>query len=98
MASQGYAENNDKVAMEELEKSDVNNGSINVDEKRMTRKILWKLDTRILPVLAALFLCSFLDRTNVGNARLYNLEEDLGMTNSQYNQGLAVFYATYIAR
>lgn len=46
MASQGYVENNDKVAMEELEKSDVNNGSINVDEKRMTRKILWKLDTR----------------------------------------------------
>jgi hypothetical protein len=53
---------------------------------------------RILPVLAVLFLCSFLDRTNVGNARLYNLEADLGMSNLQYNQGLAVFYATYIAR
>ena len=27
-----------------------------------TRKLLWKLDTRILPILALLFLCSFLDR------------------------------------
>lgn len=54
--------------------------------------------SRILPVLALLFLCSFLDRTNVGNARLYNLETDLGMSDHQYDQGLAVFYATYIAR
>lgn len=53
---------------------------------------------RILPTLAALFLCSFLDRTNVGNARLYNLEADLDMTDHQYDIGLAVFYAAYIVR
>jgi MFS family permease len=47
--------------------------------------------------LALLFLCSFLDRTNVGNARILGLEEDIGITNQQYNIGLAVFYATYIA-
>lgn len=53
---------------------------------------------RIIPVLAILFLCSFLDRTNVGNARLYHLEADLRMTDHQYDIGLAVFYATYIIR
>ena len=53
---------------------------------------------RILPVLALLFLCSFLDRTNVGNAKTYKLEVNLGMTDHQYDTGLAVFYATYIAR
>ncbi|KAI8311794.1 putative transporter [Colletotrichum sp. SAR11_59] len=52
----------------------------------------------VLPLLALLFLCSFLDRTNVGNAKIIGLEEDLGINNVQYNQGLAVFYATYIAR
>ncbi|EQB52328.1 major facilitator superfamily transporter [Colletotrichum gloeosporioides Cg-14] len=52
----------------------------------------------VLPLLALLFLCSFLDRTNVGNAKIIGLEEDLGINNIQYNQGLAVFYATYIAR
>lgn len=44
-----------------------------------------------------LVLCSFLDRTNVGNAKLYHLEADLGMTNGQFNQGLAAFYPLYIA-
>ncbi|TKW53914.1 putative transporter C11D3.18C [Colletotrichum tanaceti] len=53
--------------------------------------------TLVLPLLALLFLCSFLDRTNVGNAKIIGMEEDLGISNSQYNQGLAVFYATYIA-
>ncbi|KAI5856745.1 MFS general substrate transporter [Durotheca rogersii] len=86
-----------KATVEELEKGEGNvtpAGSL-VDQ-RLTRRVLWKLDTRILPILALLFLCSFLDRTNVGNARLYDLERDLGMTGFQYDQGLAVFYATYI--
>lgn len=65
---------------------------------RLTRSIVFKFDTRLLPILAVLFLCSFLDRTNVGNAKIYGLTEDLNMTNHQYNMGLAVFYATYIAR
>lgn len=68
------------------------------DEAHLTRRILFKVDTRILPVLSLLFLCSFLDRTNVGNAKIIGLEENLGISNLQYNQGLAVFYATYIAR
>ncbi|KAG4442345.1 hypothetical protein IFR05_002196 [Cadophora sp. M221] len=77
-------------------KQPVEGTQISVDSA-MTRKILLKLDVRILPVLAALFLCSFLDRTNVGNAKIYKLEADLGMTDHQYDTGLAVFYATYIA-
>ncbi|KAF4337312.1 major facilitator superfamily transporter [Fusarium beomiforme] len=63
---------------------------------RLTRRVLFKTDTRVLPSLALLFLCSFLDRTNVGNAKIIGMEEDLGLTNLQYSQGLAVFYATYI--
>lgn len=87
--------------VEELEKGrDANTDShisYGDDDKLIARNALWKLDTRILPVLAVLFLCSFLDRTNVGNARLYGLEADTGMTDLQYDQGLAVFYATYVA-
>ncbi|KAE8362495.1 hypothetical protein BDV27DRAFT_166199 [Aspergillus caelatus] len=43
-----------------------------------------------------LFLCSFLDRTNVGNAKILGLEDDLNITGHQYDIGLAVFYLTYI--
>lgn len=53
--------------------------------------------SRILPLFILLVLCSFLDRTNVGNAKLYHLEADLGMTNDQYNKALTAFYPLYIA-
>lgn len=48
--------------------------------------------------MALLFLCSFLDRTNVGNAKTYGLEAGIGITDHQYDTGLVVYYATYIAR
>ncbi|CAI7626837.1 unnamed protein product [Penicillium viridicatum] len=65
-------------------------------QQKLTRKVLWKLDIHILPILALLFLMSFLDRTNVGNAKIIGLEADLSITDHQYDIGLAVFYLTYI--
>ncbi|PTB72454.1 MFS general substrate transporter [Trichoderma longibrachiatum ATCC 18648] len=47
----------------------------------LTKSVLFKMDTR----------------TNVGNAKILGLEADLGISDEQYSQGLAVFYATYIA-
>ncbi|KAF7118976.1 hypothetical protein CNMCM5793_008616 [Aspergillus hiratsukae] len=64
--------------------------------QKLTRSILFKQDTRILPALALLFLCSFLDRTNVGNAKILGLQNDLNITGNQYDIGLTVFYLTYI--
>ncbi|KAK7748232.1 hypothetical protein SLS62_008784 [Diatrype stigma] len=46
MASQEHAGVSEKAGMEELEKGDVNSGTFDLDNKRMTRNILWKLDTR----------------------------------------------------
>ncbi|OAQ67850.1 MFS transporter [Pochonia chlamydosporia 170] len=68
-----------------------------MENQKLTRRLLLKLDTRVLPILALLFLCSFLDRTNVGNARILGLEDSLHLSDKQYTTGLAVFYATYVA-
>ncbi|KAK7182495.1 hypothetical protein DPSP01_010652 [Paraphaeosphaeria sporulosa] len=67
------------------------------DVPRLTRQVLWKMDVRILPILALLFLCSFIDRTNVGNAKILGLQADTHMTDHEYAIGLCAFYATYIA-
>ncbi|KAK4108253.1 MFS general substrate transporter [Canariomyces notabilis] len=68
-----------------------------IDTKRLERNLLRKLDTRILPVFVLLVLCSFLDRTNVGNAKVYNMNKELGLSDLQFQQGLAAFYPLYIA-
>lgn len=65
----------------------------NVDEK----KVLRKMDLRLLPMLSLLYLLSFLDRGNIGNAKIEGLTEDLHMTGPQYNWCLTVFFFTYVA-
>ena len=52
-----------------------------VDEK----KVLRKMDIRLIPMLALLYLLSFLDRGNIGNAKIEGLDTDLGLTGPQYN-------------
>ena len=47
---------------------------------KQTKALLRKTDRVLLPFLALLYLLSFLDRTNIGNAKLAGLEEDLNMT------------------
>ncbi|CAL3973203.1 hypothetical protein PZA11_005501 [Diplocarpon coronariae] len=71
-------------------------------DAQQTKKLLRKLDWHIVPFLALLYLLSFLDRTNIGNAKLFNLQKDLGMPTSgpdaiQYNHALAVFFPFYVA-
>ncbi|KAJ1302781.1 hypothetical protein OPQ81_003088 [Rhizoctonia solani] len=61
-----------------------------------TQRLLGKLDRRILPWMAGLFLLSYLDRSNIGNARLDGLERDLGLHGLQFNNALAVFYPFYV--
>jgi hypothetical protein len=55
--------------------------SSEVDEKKVIRKIDW----RLIPLLTLLYTLTFLDRVNIGNARLWHLERDLHMTGYDYN-------------
>lgn len=59
------------------------------------RKLLWKLDLRLIPWLCLLYLISFLDRTNIGNAKLDGLEKSLHITGGQYNACLSIFFVSY---
>ncbi|CCO32709.1 putative transporter C1683,12 [Rhizoctonia solani AG-1 IB] len=61
-----------------------------------SKRVLSKLDRRILPWMAGLFLLSYLDRSNIGNARLDGLEKDLGLRGLQFNNALAIFYPFYV--
>ena len=40
------------------------------EQAKFERKLLWKLDLRLIPWLSLLYLLSFLDRTNIGNAKI----------------------------
>jgi MFS family permease len=57
--------------------------------------IIRKMDLRILPVMSALYLMSFLDRTNIGNAKIAGLATDLKLRPALYNWSVTAFFFTY---
>ncbi|RMZ82395.1 hypothetical protein DV737_g2062, partial [Chaetothyriales sp. CBS 132003] len=59
--------------------------------------VVRRLDRRLVSVLSLLYLLSFLDRSNIGNARIAGLESSLQLTANQYDWLLTAFYACYIA-
>ncbi|BGP16971.1 hypothetical protein JCM10213v2_004980 [Rhodosporidiobolus nylandii] len=60
-------------------------------EQRLARKIDW----HILPPVALIYLFCFIDRANIGNARLAGLERDLGLQGYDYSILLTSFYVAY---
>ena len=72
------------------ETDEIEDGGVN--EKALIRKIDW----RLLPAVGILYLLSFLDRSNVGNARIEGLTDDLHMTGNQYLTGLTLYFIGYV--
>ncbi|KAG2177270.1 hypothetical protein INT43_007927 [Umbelopsis isabellina] len=71
-------------------------GEASEELKQLERRLLWKIDSRLLPVLSIMYLLAFLDRGNIGNARLGSLEKDLGLVGNDYYNALSIFYAGYV--
>ncbi|RSL61676.1 hypothetical protein CEP51_013592, partial [Fusarium floridanum] len=68
------------------------------EERAITdRKLVRKIDKWLIPWLSLLYLLSFLDRTNIGNARLAGMEPDLHMSGADYNSALTIFFVSYAA-
>lgn len=53
------------------------------------KKLLRKIDLNLIPILWLLFLCAFIDRINIGNARIQGMEPDLKMKGSDYNMSVS---------
>ncbi|RAL11045.1 putative MFS transporter [Aspergillus homomorphus CBS 101889] len=68
---------------------------ISLSDEKGARHLIWKIDIHIIPFVVLLYLFSFLDRVNIGNARLYGLEEDLGLVNNQYQVAVSILFVTY---
>ncbi|KAI0455441.1 MFS general substrate transporter [Xylaria acuta] len=60
------------------------------------RRLRWKLDLHIYPILFVLYGFSFLDRINIGNARIQGLTEELELYGNRYNIALFVYFIPYI--
>lgn len=70
--------------------------SVPLIDPEAERRLRRKCDIHIIPVLFVLYILSFLDRINIGNARIQGLESDLKMKGNDYNVALLIFFVPYI--
>ncbi|GKT61954.1 nicotinamide mononucleotide permease [Colletotrichum tofieldiae] len=62
------------------------------EEKKLVRKI----DTYLLPLIFIMYLLSYMDRTNIGNAKIAGMDRDLNLDSGRYSIALVVFFVGYV--
>ncbi|KAF6807552.1 vitamin H transporter [Colletotrichum plurivorum] len=62
------------------------------EEKKLVRKI----DSYLLPLMWVLYLLSYMDRTNIGNAKIAGMDKDLNLDSGRYSIALVVFFIGYV--
>lgn len=77
------------------EKALTSSEDITIDAS-LDKKLTRKFDKHVVPWLFGLWLLAFIDRSNIGNARIDGLAEDLHLDANKFNIALAVFYVPYI--
>ncbi|KNG47987.1 MFS general substrate transporter [Stemphylium lycopersici] len=69
----------------------------NEADDRETRRIIRKIDVRLLPTLAVIYAFALIDRVNLPNARIAGMDEDLGLSiGSRYSILTMIFFIPYI--
>ena len=65
-------------------------------DRAAERRLVRKCDLHVVPIVSLLYMFSFLDRINIGNARIQGLEKDLKMKGNNFNVALLIFFVPYI--
>ncbi|KAJ5788439.1 hypothetical protein N7457_003429 [Penicillium paradoxum] len=95
MATEKYMQDVEQDS--ELASPNVVDEALNAREKAL----IWKQDLRIIPLCAAIYLLCYLDRSNIGNAKILNADTqndlltETNMTSYQYTIALMVFLIAY---
>ncbi|KAF3001864.1 hypothetical protein E8E13_004857 [Curvularia kusanoi] len=65
-------------------------------DSSLESKLVRKQDIRVLPMVFLMYFLTFLDRTNLGNARIAGMEKELNLGTYGFNIGACLYYAIYL--
>lgn len=60
------------------------------------KAVLRKFDKYVLPQAFVFILLNYLDRSNLGNARVFGFEQDIGLKNNEFGNLVTLFFVPYI--
>ncbi|KAI8958380.1 MFS general substrate transporter [Daldinia sp. FL1419] len=95
-------EKNDGPEAKEIEEGHLTDEVVNttLTSSALERKLLWRQDKHIVPLAAGIYFC-YLDRSNIGYAKVLNsaqhndMQFETGTSNYQFNIALMIFLIGY---
>lgn len=90
----------EKGGIQEIERVDSDSGTQAVIDSytpEEQKRILRKVDLRLIPVLGFMYCVSLMDRTNLGVAMVAGMGVDLKLTGERYSLVVLLFFITYVA-
>ncbi|KAL5521338.1 hypothetical protein ACEPAG_9262 [Sanghuangporus baumii] len=87
----------DIVPIEKEANSQTSNAILSDHERRRKeeQRLIRRVDMRLLPMVFIIFVMNYIDRIAVTTARLKGLEQDLGLSDVQYDTVVAIVYVSY---
>lgn len=67
-----------------------------VYDAELEKRILRKVDLRLVPAVWFMSILNYLDRGNLGNAKSAGMETDLGLSSSDYSLAVSIFFVGYL--
>ena len=64
------------------------------EKSEIEKRTIWKVAIRLVPFLMLLYFIAFLDRVNVGFAKL-TMNADIGLSDAMYGFGAGIFFIGY---
>ncbi|KIH89331.1 hypothetical protein SPBR_07064 [Sporothrix brasiliensis 5110] len=64
--------------------------------KALDRRVLWKLDFFILPVISSVYFFASMGRSDLANAAVAGMPEELGLSAQAYSNAATMFLVSYI--
>jgi len=66
------------------------------ERTRLEIKLRRKIDLRLMPMVIIMYILNYIDRNNIAAARLAGMEEDLGLSESQYLTSVSILFVGYL--
>ncbi|CAG8002530.1 unnamed protein product [Penicillium salamii] len=66
------------------------------EREKMEKKLVRKIDIRLLIMIVVMYILNYLDRNNIASAKLAGLEEDLNLKGEQYQTSVSILFVGYL--
>ncbi|KAJ3523095.1 hypothetical protein NM208_g12581 [Fusarium decemcellulare] len=94
--TQNYEFDQEKPHHEIFDRVEVQRDGFGPVDTQAEKKLVRKIDLHLMTSLWVMYLFSYMDRSNIGNAKVAGMNDDLELTDEEYSLAIVVFIIGYV--